>query len=399
MEVDRKEHANKQKPLTTVAWISDFPLEWLPDLPPELCALPKQHPGTWQMVLLSEFEKNPALRIHVIVLRKQIDKDFSFERNGVTFHILKIPGGWRAPSLFWLDTIVIRRALEKIKPDLVHAWGTEKGAALVASRLGYRYVVTIQGLLTWYKELVPLGTYERFATAVESISLRRAKVATTESTFAVQYLKQKSPKLQVHQAEHAPNWLFHQIERRPQTKPIRFISVATLGHRKGTDLLLRALDALSKELLFELVLISGPNQPYLDSIKPTISPQLWRRIIFKTHLLPSDVAGELATATMLLLPTRADTSPNAVKEAVVAGVPVVASAIGGIVDYVRPGKNGFLFQSNDLDGFVKALKAACKHPLFSRGEVDGETLNGMRDYLSPKTMERRFLEAYEKAAR
>lgn len=399
MEVQSKEQIKNPVSPTTVAWISDFPLEWLPDLPMPLRALPRQHPGTWQMVLLAEFEKNPALRLHVIILRKQIEQDFSFERNGTVFHILKVPGGMRAPSLFWIDTILIRRLIKKIKPDLVHAWGTEKGAALIASRAGFPYVVTIQGLLTWYQQVVPVSRYERFAAAVETLSLKRAKIATTESVFAVDYLKEKYPRLQVHQAEHAPNWLFHRIERRPQTKPIRFISIATIDYRKGSDLLLHALNALTGDFSFELVIVSGPNRAYIDALRESLTPELWSRITFKTHLLPSDVAVELSMATMLLLPTRADTSPNAVKEAVVAGVPVVASAIGGIVDYVFPGKNGVLFPSDDLNAFIEAIRAACLHPLFSRGEVDPDTLKKTRDYLSPPTMSARFLEAYAKALR
>ena len=349
------------------------------------------------MVLLAEFEKNPSLRVHVIVLRKTVQKDFIFERNGVVFHILKIPGGMRAPTLFWLDTLRIKRALKSIEPDLVHAWGAERGAALVASRLGYPYVVTIQGLLTWYRELLPLTRYEKFSAWVETISLRRAKLATTESAFAVQYLRKKYSHLRVHQAEHAPNWFFHDIQRQPQVNPVRFISVATLGYRKGTDLLLRALNELTGDLEFELVIISGPNQPYIDSLKSEFSPELWKRITFKTHLSPSEVARELASATILLMPTRADTSPNAVKEAVVAGVPVVASRIGGIVDYVHDGKNGFLFASNDLPGFVGAIRKACEHPLFRNGIVDQETLVSTRNYLSPRTMDQRFAMAYEQA--
>ena len=86
MKVEEK--TIRRDAVTTVAWISDFPVEWLPDLPLPLRSLPKQHPGTWQMVLLSELEKNPALRVHVLILRKQIEKNFSFERNGVVFHIL-----------------------------------------------------------------------------------------------------------------------------------------------------------------------------------------------------------------------------------------------------------------------------------------------------------------------
>src|SRR5690349_189955 len=121
--------ASKQ-PLTVV-WIPDFPIEWLPDLPEALRALPKRHPATWLMVLLSEFEKNPDLRVHVILLRHRLPGDFTFERNGVTFHILKCPPWLRLGTVFWADTLLIRRACKRIRPDLIHAWGMEKGAGLI----------------------------------------------------------------------------------------------------------------------------------------------------------------------------------------------------------------------------------------------------------------------------
>ncbi|MEP6662094.1 MAG: glycosyltransferase family 4 protein [Verrucomicrobiota bacterium] len=390
-----EEKAARNPPLT-VAWISNFPLEWLPELPESLRGLPKSNPGTWQLVLLEEFQKNPALNIHVIVLRKNIERDLVFERNKVVFHVLKIPGGLRAPSFFWIDTFRIRRELEKIKPHVVHAWGTEQGAALVASRLPYPYLVTIQGLLTWYKKLIPLVRYDRFAAWLEDVSLRRANIATTESNFAVHYLQERYSKLCVHQAEHAANWFFHQIQRRSQIDPVRFIYVGTLCYRKGTDLLLRALNEIAREIPFELMMVSGANREFVNQMKPSLSAEFWRRIIFKTDLSPSEVAEELAQATIMLMPTRADTSPNAVKEAVVAGVPVVASKIGGIVDYVFEDKNGMLFDSGDLPGFIAAIRKACCHPQFSRGRVDAETLEQMRNYLSPSAMHERFFEAYEK---
>jgi hypothetical protein len=80
----------------TVAWISDFPIEWLADIPEKVQALPRRPPATWQMVLLTEFEKNPAIRTHVIVLRGRIAGDFSFERNGTVFHVLKASGKMQA---------------------------------------------------------------------------------------------------------------------------------------------------------------------------------------------------------------------------------------------------------------------------------------------------------------
>jgi glycosyltransferase involved in cell wall biosynthesis len=98
----------------------------------------------------------------------------------------------------------------------------------------------------------------------------------------------------------------------------------------------------------------------------------------------------------LLLPTRADTSPNAVKEAVVAGVPVVASRVGGIPDYVFPGENGVLFAPGNKSEFVDAIRAATRHPLFSRGLVSPESLARNREYLSPARMAERFFSLYNR---
>ena len=372
-------------------------MEWLPDLPEPLRALPRRHPATWEIALLSEFEKDPALHVQVIVLRRRVERDFSFERNGTVFHILKAPGVLRVGTLFWLDTFLIRRVCRKIQPDLIHAWGNENGAALIAHRLGYPYVMTVQGLFGWYKKKVPLSGYLRFVELWERISLPRSPVVTTEATFAVQFLKERYPRVRVKQAEEAPNPAFSQVIRRPQITPVHFIFVGTLSFPKGTDLLFKALDQLAAEMSFKLTVISGPNKQYLESLRSTVSEALWQRVEFKHHLLPHEVARELASSTMLLLPTRADTGPTAVKEAVVAGVPVVASNVGGVPDYVVPGKNGLMFPPGDLPNFIQAIRSACAHPLFSRGLVDAEILAERRAYLSPERMAKAFLAAYQTA--
>lgn len=220
------------RPLT-IAWISFFPVEWLPDLPEHLGKLPRQHPATWQRVLLQELESNPGLRLHVVVLRRHFARSETFERHGVVFHLVKTVGGLRASTLFWVDTWLIGRILKRVQPDVVHAWGTESGAALVAARLGYPAVLTMQGLLNWIAEVVPLDRYHRFTALLEGRSLRRATLVTAESSFAVRYLKQRYPHLDLHQVEHAPLPLFQRVTRRPQTEPLRFLFVGSFTLLKG----------------------------------------------------------------------------------------------------------------------------------------------------------------------
>ncbi len=378
-----------------VAWCSYFPVEWLPDAPEEVRRLPKLHPATWQRVLLAELEKFPSLKLHILVLRRQFERSMTFERRGVTFHLIKTPPCTRAPSLFWLDTLLLRRALRAIRPDLLHAWGTENGAAMVASRLGYPSLITMQGLINWLGEQFPIGAYFRFAAMVERRSLGRARTVTAESAFAVRYLRDHYPHLAVRQIEHAPQPCFAQVERRPQMRPLRFVFLSSLNYAKGGDLFVQALDSLGSQLDFEATVIGGVDEAMRRSLLATTPAALWRRITFKQNLTSEEVAADLATATMMIYTTRGDNSPNAVKEAVAAGVPVVAADIGGIPDYVFPGRNGLLFPCGDTAGCAAAVQEACAHPLFRQGRVDPATLAETRAYLSPERMGRSFFEIYE----
>ncbi|MCX8092083.1 MAG: glycosyltransferase family 4 protein [Verrucomicrobiae bacterium] len=383
-----------------VAWFSYFPVEWLPGMPDEVSRLPRQHAASWQRVLLNELQSDPELKLHIVVLRKQFPRNLTFDRNGVTFHLVKTLGGTRAPSLFWADTILIGRVLRQVKPDVVHAWGTEHGAALVANRLGYPRVATVQGLFTWYVRVALRDWHSRLAARLEDYTLSSPKTqcVTTEARFSVNYLRQRYPRLRVEQVEHAPDPVFHRIERRPQTTPVRFVFVGAFDHRKGADVLAGALDAVREEIPFECIVIGKARPDYLEQVRQRVSPALWQRISFRENLTHLDVAGELSTATIMLCPTRADVSPNAVKEAVVAGVPVVGTNVGGIPDYVFPDKNGVLCAPDDLPAFAEAIRCACRHPLFGQGRVEETTLEQVREYLSPKLMARKFRDIYRRLA-
>lgn len=381
----------------TIAWFSYFPIEWLPGVPDEVAAISKQHPATWQRVLLAELRRSPGVNLHVIVLRKDFARDLSFEQQGVNFHLIRTRGGMRAPSLFWYDTVLLQKRLRAIRPDVVHAWGTENGAASVASRLSYPSVVTIQGLASWNVTRFPVSGYERVAAWLERWSLRRGGLVTAESTFACDFLRRHLPKLEVRHVDTVPDPLFHQISRTPAPGKFRILFSGHLGPRKGGDLILRALDRLGSTFDYELVVIGASTPEFLQQMKTETSPSLWTRVRFRQNLQPDEVADELGRTTIFACPTRADTGPTAAKEAAVAGVPIVGAEIGGVPDYVLPGRNGFLFPAGDVDGLVGALRQTASHPMFSRGMVPADALAEIRARLAPERMAQGFRSAYDRA--
>ena len=382
-----------------VAWITFFPVEWLPEAPEEIRALPKGHPASWQRVLLRELQKDPSIELHIFAIRKQFQRDVIFTSGNATFYCMKAPGSLRAPSLFWTDTWLLRPYMKRIRPDVIHAWGMEQAAGLVASRLGCPYVVTMQGIFGWLKTRTPLNRYQKLMALLESRVLPKAPKVTVEARFAVDFLRERYPQIQVEQVEHAPDPIFSQTVRKNDPQKLRFLSIGAINELKGADLLLKSLAQFGPELAFDLVAIASPQSPLLERLRTELPASLFNRVQFKEGLSPAQMVEEMAQSTILIYPTRGDTSPNAVKEAVVHGLPVVAAEVGGIPDYLVDGENGILLSPGNMESLTNGIRRAIEDPHFAIGLVDSSRLLVSRNYLSSENMAEKFQKIYQSLQR
>ena len=56
-----------------------------------------------------------------------------------------------------------------------------------------------------------------------------------------------------------------------------------------------------------------------------------------------------------VLPSRSEGSPNALLEAMASALPVVATAVGGVPEIVRPAVNGMLVPAGDVGAMAEAI--------------------------------------------
>jgi glycosyltransferase involved in cell wall biosynthesis len=114
--------------------------------------------------------------------------------------------------------------------------------------------------------------------------------------------------------------------------------VAVLRPGKGHDRAVAAVEAVRREVPGVRLLIAGDG-PAREDVARLAAP-LGDRAVLTGHR--DDIMAVLDAVDVLLHPSLADAFPTVLLEALAAGVPIVASAVGGIPEIVDDGRSGLL---------------------------------------------------------
>jgi len=126
--------------------------------------------------------------------------------------------------------------------------------------------------------------------------------------------------------------------------------VGRLSIEKGVDVLLRALHQAQKK--YSLTIVGdGAERKNLEDLAHSLGMQ---NIIFAGF--QNSVQEFLTGADALVMPSRREGLPLTLIEALCAGLPVIASRVGGIPDFVEHGVNGLLCDPDDVDELAKQLE-------------------------------------------
>jgi glycosyltransferase involved in cell wall biosynthesis len=102
----------------------------------------------------------------------------------------------------------------------------------------------------------------------------------------------------------------------------------------------------------------------------------------------------LAAATCLVLPSYQEALPLVVLEAMAAGVPVVASHVGGIPDTIRDGVDGLLVPPGDADSLASALTRILDEPELAQRLADTASRR-VEELYTPASLARRTATLYD----
>jgi glycosyltransferase involved in cell wall biosynthesis len=144
------------------------------------------------------------------------------------------------------------------------------------------------------------------------------------------------------------------------------VAVGRLSKEKGHAELLESIAILREanaSLKFKLLIVGeGPEQAGLQS---TVEARaLTSNVIFVGQV--DDIAPFYAITDVLALPSHSEGSPNVLLEGMAAGLPVVATRVGGVPEIVVPEESALVVPARDPQQFAAALHRVLTQPEFAR---------------------------------
>ena len=136
---------------------------------------------------------------------------------------------------------------------------------------------------------------------------------------------------------------------------LNILMVGRFAEPKRQDLLIQVFAKLDLEIRNKANLLFAGNGPLLSQSK-----QLTEQLGLKNqiHFLGEirNIADLLNSADIFVLLSGREGLPISIVEAMRAGLPVVASDVGGISELIQDQKNGFLIQHNQFDLIINCLQ-------------------------------------------
>jgi len=212
----------------------------------------------------------------------------------------------------------------------------------------------------------------------------QADVLLALSREEVEKLKKRYPEKQV---ELFPNGILHRelpeagVFRKkyniPDDKKL-LLCISRIDYQKNQKILLELLKKYDDTHL----LLIGPvtAQWYIDEILTEAENADTKKRLTIIPGLPPDsieLLKALKTAYCFTLPSRHEPFGIAALEALDAEVPLIASAVGGLRDFLFDGENALLFEDNNVDSLLKAYNRldSLREQIIAGGRVTAAEYN------------------------
>lgn len=287
------------------------------------------------------------------------------------------------------DNSYLKMILKKVQPDIVHIFGTEFAHSFamvqVCRELGIETVITIQGLVSiiakHYTANLPVKIQHRFTFRdfikqnnirqqqkdferrglLEIEAIQKTNHIIGRTTWDRACSSQINPHATYHFCNETLREEFYKHKWRLEKCERYSIFMSQAAYPiKGLHYMLEALPLVIRKYPETKLYIAGPDITASSSIKERLKKTSYAnyitelikklnigKYVFFTGLLDErEMCSRFLKSNIFVCPSTIENSPNSLSEAMILGVPCVASNVGGVSDMLTHNQEGFLYQAD-----------------------------------------------------
>lgn len=247
-------------------------------------------------------------------------------------------------AMFWQTLVQTRHC------DIIHAHWTINGIiASIVGRVTCRSVVT-----TLRGDDVNRAKISKLHRFLLYLCLRFSDSIVTVSKAMYESLIRENPKI-AKKINFIPNGISESLFAVSPRQNINEATLLTLGSLvpvKGIEIILKALGRGCSSRPWKLLIAGeGPEKKNLQQVAKFEGIE--DKVQFIGQVMPSMVANLMAQTDIYIQASYREGRPNAMMEAMAAGVPVIGSDIDGINELITHDKNGLLFSVGNVNELAR----------------------------------------------
>jgi glycosyltransferase involved in cell wall biosynthesis len=300
--------------------------------------------------------------------------------------------------VLWL---IIRHGVQVIIAQSPYEGAVGALAKQIAHLLGKRVALIIEShgdfeTVVFSQRAIALsGLYRRFMKRTAQYAFRHADLLRPVSSVTEAQMRRYAPHIPLQRfMAWTDSTAFSQTPRsKTLSETHDIIYAGVLIPLKGLHFLIDAFARLASDFPDACLWLVGKpeNQDYAVQLEAQVQERrLANRVHFVGAVLQPELAAYMGRSRVLVLPSSSEGTPRVVLEAMLCGMPVIASRVGGIPDMIQEGVNGYLLPPGDVDSLATRLADVLRDPQI---ELMGQRARAFADSLFS---EQAYVEGYRR---
>ncbi len=299
---------------------------------------------------------------------------------------------WKHVSYQEKELSRCQEIVELVQPDLIFIFGTENPFGLLSNRFPVPVVISIQAVLNGLEKRIFHGLtsielikefFSKEMIMGEGVIHRRwelAKSARMEKTiynrcrifegrtdWDKEWLRKLNPKAKYFHIDRvlAEDYYNSKWDQEKTEEKLVYTTSSNAPFKGGITLVRALVELKNRGRLDIKMRIAGVDATsvvgkYINTI--VNRNKLQDQISLLGRVQPDEIIQEMKKASVFVLPSHMDNSPNSLGEAMIIGMPCIASNVGGIPSMLEDKKDGLIYNHNSTKQLADHIEYMLDHP-------------------------------------